>query len=115
MQIGARVSFLTAALVALTVCAASMGQAQNNVAGAAVAEAERLVIHGEVVFLAIEGGFWGIVGEDGRRYDPAGLLREFQQPGLKVRVEAKAIVGRISFRQWGTPIEIERIEKSGSP
>jgi len=113
MQICARVFFLTAALVALTACAAAMGQAQNNVAG--VAGAERLVIHGEVVLLAIEGGFWGIVGDDGRRYDPAGLPREFQQPGLKVRVEAKAIVGRISFRQWGTPIEIVRIEKSGSP
>jgi hypothetical protein len=80
-------------------------------AGGEPAAAAPLEIRGEVVRLEIEGGFWGIVGEDGRRYDPGGLPPEFQQPGLKVEVRARAERDRISFRMWGTPIAIERIER----
>lgn len=71
----------------------------------------QIVIQGEVTYVAIEGGFWGIVGADGKRYDPGRLAREFQQSGLKVRVEARPLSGQVSMRMWGTPIEILHIEK----
>lgn len=71
-----------------------------------------LQIRGEVVYLDIEGGFWGIVGDDGRRYDPGRLAADFRQPGLKVQVTARAERARVSFRMWGTPITIEHIERA---
>lgn len=70
-----------------------------------------LEFHGEVVRLALEGGFWGIVAEDGQRYDAGRLPREFQQPGLKVRVTARPVRDRVSFHMWGRPIELIRIER----
>jgi hypothetical protein len=70
---------------------------------------------GEVTYLPIEGGFWGIVAADGRRYDPGALPREFQQPGLRVRVVARVVQGRLSFRQWGQAIDIVTLERDPPP
>lgn len=78
----------------------------------ATANSARLLqFRGEVVHLAMEGGFWGIVAEDGRRYDPGRLPADLQQPGLKVRVTARPVQGRVSFRQWGVPIDVVHIER----
>jgi hypothetical protein len=74
--------------------------------------AATLQFRGEIVHLTLEGGFWGIVAEDGRRYDAGRLPPEFQQPGLKVWVSAKPVPGRVSFRMWGTPIELVHIERT---
>jgi hypothetical protein len=84
--------------------------AQQPASGSGTA-VDQIVIQGEVTYVAIEGGFWGIIGSDGKRYDPGRLAREFQQPGLKVRVDARPLSGQLSFRMWGTPIEILHIEK----
>lgn len=70
---------------------------------------------GEVAYLQIEGGFWGIVAVDGKRYDPGALPREFQQPGLRVRVVARLVQGRLSFRQWGQAIDIVALEREPTP
>lgn len=115
MQSCTKAIFLAAVLTALTACASVIVSAQAGAKDKTVTETERFVIRGETVYLSIEGGFWGIVGEDGRHYDPGALPRDYQIPGLKVRIEAKAAIGRISFRQWGTPIEIVHIEKLASP
>lgn len=98
-----RLGFVLAAALAVTHCAAVNG-ADPVPAG------EVLEIRGEIVHVGLEGGFWGIVGEDGRRYSPGRLPPEFQQPGLRVSVTARAERARVSFRMWGTPITIERIE-----
>jgi len=82
---------------------------------AAPTASEKMEIVGEVVRVELEGGFWGIVDRDGRRYDPSGLPSAFQQAGLKVRVHARADAERLSFRMWGRPIVIEHIERRERP
>lgn len=93
----------TLALLAAAGCAAQAGDASPD---------SSLQFRGEIVHLNLEGGFWGIVAEDGRRYDPGRLPREFQRAGLKVRVTAKVTPARVSFRMWGTPIDIIQIERA---
>jgi hypothetical protein len=66
---------------------------------------------GEVSHQALEGGFWAIVADDGRRFDPGKLPPEFQQAGLKVRVVAKLAKDRLSFRQWGQAIDIVSLSR----
>jgi len=61
----------------------------------------------------IEGGFWGIVGDDGHNYDPTNLAPEFQQDGLKVSFEAVPSTNQMSIHMWGTIVEIESMQKSG--
>jgi hypothetical protein len=64
---------------------------------------------GTVVFVPLEGGFYGIVGEDGRRYDPINLADSLRKDGLKVRIKALSVEHGASFHMWGQRIEIVEI------
>jgi hypothetical protein len=45
---------------------------------------------GTIEFLDFEGGFYGIISDDGERYDPLNMNQEFQVNGLRVYFEAKS-------------------------
>jgi hypothetical protein len=62
----------------------------------------------------IEGGFWGIVGDDGQNYDPQNLAPEFQKEGLRVSFEAETRPDAASFHMWGTIVEIKSMKNLGS-
>jgi inhibitor of cysteine peptidase len=64
-----------------------------------------------VVFLSIEGGFYGIKGDNGKNYDPANLPDEFRKDGLRVRCEVRELRDRASVHMWGTIVEVVHIEK----
>lgn len=66
---------------------------------------------GTIKFLNIEGGFYGIIGEDGTRYKPCKLIQEFQKDGLRVYFEAKKIRALVSIHMWGINVKIISIKK----
>jgi len=66
---------------------------------------------GTVQYINLEGGFYGIVGEDGNKYDPVNLPDEFKQDGLRVKFSAKILKDQMSIHMWGALIEITEIEK----
>lgn len=71
---------------------------------------DRITATGTIRFLNISGGFWGIVGDDGKNYDPMGLAPSFQKEGLRVRFEAKPETDMMSSRMWGTIVTLIHIE-----
>lgn len=66
---------------------------------------------GTVQFIDLEGSFYGIVADDGSRYDPLNLPPEFQEGGLHVRFTARILKDPATTHMWGTPVEILKIEK----
>ena len=66
---------------------------------------------GTVKYIDLEGGFYGIIGDDGKQYDPINLSQEFQKDNLKVSFDAKICEDMVSIHMWGKLIEIVRIEK----
>jgi inhibitor of cysteine peptidase len=59
----------------------------------------------------IEGGFFGIVGDDSVKYDPVELPPAFQKDGLKVKFRAQpANATSTSTRMWGVRIELKSID-----
>jgi len=81
-------------------------------AGACMSEDEDSVkLTGTVVYLTIEGSFYGIRGDDGKNYDPVNLPEEFRSDGLRVRFEARELKGQGSVHMWGVLIEIISIQK----
>jgi len=66
---------------------------------------------GAIVWLNFEGGFWGIIGDDGEHYDPINLDSEFQSEDLRVYFEAKIRTDLVSFHMWGKIVEILTIQK----
>lgn len=99
-----------AAALVLTTASCSRGFAASERTGGA-----EIVETGTVKYINLEGGFYGIIGDSGARYDPTNLPKEFKVDGLKVRFTAKRQTGAVSFHMWGTLIEIISIEKLQAP
>ena len=69
-----------------------------------VIEASGVVQHQD-----LEGGFYGIVADDGTKYDPGALPAAFQRDGLRVRFTARR-THAMTTRMWGQTVEIASIE-----
>jgi len=57
----------------------------------------------------IEGGFYGLVTDDGTKYDPGTLPEAFRKEGLRVKFTARR-TNALTTRMWGTTVEIDHIE-----
>jgi len=80
-------------------------------AGCVPDENDVIELSGTVKFVSLEGGFYGIAGDDGKNYDPINLREDFKKDGLRVRFEARELRNRASFHMWGTLIELIKIEQ----
>ena len=78
-------------------------------------EEEYISINGSIKYLAFEGGFYGIVSDDGKHYDPINLDQKFATDDLRVKVKAKLLKGIDSFHMWGSIIEIIEIDLIPAP
>ena len=66
-------------------------------------------IRGTVAFKNIEGGFFAIDSDDGRKYDPINLPESFRKDGLKVKVTARRRTDAMSLHMYGAIIEVVNI------
>jgi hypothetical protein len=66
--------------------------------------------NGTVTYLYFEGGFFGIVGDDGKHYDPINMPQEFKVNGLRVRFTAN-FTDYISYHMWGCIVKLVSIER----
>lgn len=67
---------------------------------------------GTIKQIGVEGGFFGIVGDDGQNYDPQNLPEEYQIDGLKVKYQLKKKEDQASFHMWGIIVEVVKIERN---
>jgi len=65
---------------------------------------------GIVQYMSFEGGFYGIMGNDGENYLPDKLTDEFKVDGLKIYFEG-TITDLPTTVQWGRTISITKIQK----
>ncbi len=61
---------------------------------------------GMIVYLDFEGGFYGLVADDGARYDPLNLDETFKKDSLRVRFRAEKRTDVMTTRMWGRPVHI---------
>jgi len=62
-------------------------------------------IKGKVVHQDLEGGFWGVVGEDGRQWLPVNMPEQLKEEGKEVSLTVKE-TETVSIQMWGTPIQV---------
>lgn len=65
---------------------------------------------GKVVYQDLEGGFFGVIGEDGRKFLPVSLPDKFKTDGMQVTYIFRPQQDTVSFMMWGEPVEIISIE-----
>ena len=75
----------------------------------AIPPADTFEITGTVAYKNIEGGFFAIDAEDGRKYDPINLPEQFRKNGLEVKVTARIKPDAVSFHMYGSIIEVVNI------
>lgn len=68
-------------------------------------------IVGTVRHVELEGGFFGIVDEQGNRFDPVNLPQRFEKDGLRVKFRMTKLPDQISFHMWGALVKITKIEQ----
>lgn len=66
---------------------------------------------GTVQYIELEGGFYGIVGDDGRQYDPMDLDENLKEDGLRVHFRARAVNDVASIHMWGTVVDLISVER----
>jgi hypothetical protein len=71
---------------------------------------ESFAFNGTITFQSFEGGFYGILSDDGQKYDPINLPDDYKMKDLKVEVFA-TIDHSQSIHMWGTLIKIYSIKK----
>lgn len=73
-------------------------------------EDKSLDLTGRVAYIALEGGFYGIYGDDGVSYDPVNLPAEFQKDSLRVLFNGTILTEQASVHMWGKLIKLNKIE-----
>jgi hypothetical protein len=66
---------------------------------------------GTVVYIDLEGGFYGIIASDGSEYLPLNLPEEYQENGISVVFEGVIREDMYTIQQWGTPLDITMIQE----
>ena len=74
---------------------------------------ERDIVEGEgrIRYIDLEGGFYGIISDNGAKYDPVNLPDDFKIDGLPVRFKLKILPDRESYHMWGEVVYLIKIEK----
>lgn len=66
-------------------------------------------VTGKITYQDLEGGFWGIIGDDGQKYHPVdGLPAEAQKEGQRVEAELEA-AQMMSFAMWGRTVRVRHL------
>jgi len=79
--------------------------------GAVERSDDGFTITGRVVYVAVEGGFFGLVADDGRRFDVGPLPEEFRVDGLAVRARLQKTPPSIGIHMWGSKAKLLEIER----
>ena len=67
-------------------------------------------ITGTVVHLDLEGGFWGIEGDDGEKYKPVDALpAAVRDDGCRVEAEVEP-ANVLSLAMWGRNVHVHAIK-----
>jgi inhibitor of cysteine peptidase len=72
-------------------------------------DSEIKTAHGTVKYISIEGGFYGIITDDGEHLDPVNLTEEYKVDGKKIRLDYSLTEEQVSFHMWGKLIVIKSI------
>jgi len=66
---------------------------------------------GTVTFVDLEGGFYGIIGDDGTRYYPLQMDEQYKIDGLRVAFDYEPVKDIATIQMWGDPVNLMFIEK----
>lgn len=73
-------------------------------------QSDSVIITGTVTYKDLEGGFFGLIAEDGQRYLLQSIPNKYRQHGLVVKVTGNLRKDIMTIQQFGTPLEVTEVE-----
>jgi len=67
---------------------------------------------GTIRYQSLEGGFYGIVGDDGRHLDPTNLPASLTTDGVRVHYLARTRKDLASIHMWGIIVDLISIDRA---
>ena len=64
-----------------------------------------------VRYIDLEGGFYGIITDNGEHHVPVNLHVDYQVDSLRISYKYETLQNVVSIQMWGTPIEILEIRE----
>jgi hypothetical protein len=61
---------------------------------------------GTVVYLPLEGGFWGIEADNGKQWLPLEMPAGLKKAGLRVVLRLRERDDVMTMHQWGSPVRV---------
>lgn len=68
-----------------------------------------MTIKGQIVYQTMEGGFYSFIADNGDKYTPMPLAKEYRRHGLIVEVKAEEMLDVMTTTQFGKVIKIHEI------
>lgn len=65
-----------------------------------------ITVKGTIVYKQIEGGFWGLDGENGKKYMPSGINKDLLKDGMIVEVTGYVLEDVMTFQQYGQSLKV---------
>ena len=103
--------------IGLICVAASCSPIHSSNTATEIIDTEKIMstdIHGQgrIVWNDFEGGFYGIIDENGTKYFPLHPLdQNLQVDGITVKFVLRSKADIATIVMWGTPVSVIRIEK----
>ena len=69
---------------------------------------------GSVSYVDLEGGFYGIVTDQGARHNPVNLPVDLRRDGLRISYRYKTLQNVAGIQMWGTSVEVLEIREQSS-
>ena len=66
---------------------------------------------GIVSYVDLEGGFYGIITDEGVHHNPVNLDVDFRVDGLRISYKYKSLQNVASIQMWGTSVEILEVRE----
>ena len=63
-------------------------------------------ISGKIVYVPLEGGFWGVKTKKDKNYLPLEMPEILKIDGIEVTLKVRKVKDAVSTFMWGTPVEI---------
>ena len=92
--------FILLALIAAIVACGCMAAGEEN------ESADHITGNGTITYIDLEGGFYGIIADDGEHYFPLDLDERYQVDGMRITFTGKVAHDTVTIQQWGIPVEI---------
>lgn len=83
---------------------------ENNQPPAKTPSAEEKWQSATITYMDFEGGFFGLITDDGEKLLPMNLDVQYRQEGAIVKIQGHTINDMMTIQQWGTPFKITKIE-----